>query len=137
MGLYLCVFDGAEEIDGVEVGPYADYNALREFVVRELESGTVGTRFPTFVRHSDCDGEWSVAECQALRTELAQIAAALKTLPAQPFPSKWQGAVAKSLGTSPHDAFESFLDVDGEFLIDRLRHLVELALQHRLPILFQ
>jgi len=58
MGLYLCIFDGEEDVNGVEIGSYADYNALRDYVVRELELGKAGTRFPTFVLHSDCDGEW-------------------------------------------------------------------------------
>jgi len=72
MGLYLCIFDGDEDVDGVEVGAYADYNALRDYIVRDLEAGKVGSRFPTFILHSDCDGEWSVAECQMLQGELAQ-----------------------------------------------------------------
>jgi len=45
VGLYLCIFDGDEEVDGVEVGAYADYNALRDYVVRELETGRAGSRF--------------------------------------------------------------------------------------------
>jgi hypothetical protein len=57
MGLYLCVFDGDEDLEGVEVGAYADYNAVSDFVVRELEAGRLSSWFPTFVLHSDCDGE--------------------------------------------------------------------------------
>ena len=34
MGLYLCIFDGEEDVNGVEIGSYADYNALRDYVVR-------------------------------------------------------------------------------------------------------
>lgn len=77
MGLYLCIFDGDEDVDGVEVGAYAEYNALRDDIVRELEVGRVGSCFPTFVLHSDCNGEWSVTHCQRLQDELAEIAAAL------------------------------------------------------------
>ena len=73
MGLYLCIFDGDEDVDGVEVGAYADYNALRDCIVRELEAGEAGSRFPTFILHSDCDGEWTVAECQRLQGELTEI----------------------------------------------------------------
>jgi hypothetical protein len=137
MGLYLCVFDGDEDLEGVEVGAYADYNALRDFVVRELEGSMLGSRFPTFVLHSDCDGEWSVAECEKLRGELAEIAAELKTRPPVKFASDWQKAVAKSVGLVPQNAFESFIDVDGEFLVERLEKLVDTALKRRLPILFQ
>lgn len=137
MGLYLCIFDGEEDVDGVEVGAYADYNALRDCVVRELEAGRAGSRFPTFVLHSDCDGEWPVAECQKLQDELAEIAAALKQRLAVAFSSDWQKVVAKSVGLNPQNAFESFIDVDGEFLLERLQNLAENALARRLPIVFQ
>jgi hypothetical protein len=137
MGLYLCVFDGDEELDGVEVGSYKDYNTLRDYVVRKLETGKIGSRFPTFVLHSDCDGEWSVADCEKLRSEFTEIEIALKTHPVFPFTSDWQVAVAKSVGLAPQSAFESFIDVDGEFLIERVQHLVDVALKRKLPILFQ
>ncbi len=137
MGLYLCIFDDDEDVDGVEVGTYADYNALRDYIVRELEAGRAGSRFPTFVLHSDCDGEWSVPECQSLQSELGEIAAGLKERPAVAFFSDWQRAVAKSIGLAPQNAFESFIDVDGEFLLERLQNLAKYALERRLPILFQ
>ena len=128
MGLYLCIFDGDEDVDGVEVGAYADYNALRDYIVRELEAGEAGSRFPTLILHSDCDGEWSVAECQRLQDELAQIVAILKERPPIKFPSAWQETVARSVGLRPQNAFESFIDVDGEFLLERLQSLVKNAL---------
>jgi hypothetical protein len=137
MGLYLCVFDGDEEIDGVEFGAYSDFNALRDFIVRELEAGEPGCRFPTFVQHSDCDGEWSIAECERLAVELAEIIAALKSVQARDFASDWQMEVAKSIGLMPRNAFESFIDVDGECVLERLQVLVGKALLRRLPILFQ
>ena len=98
MGLYLCVFDGDEDIDGVEIGPYTDFNVLRDYIIRELEAGKAGSRFPTFILHSDSDGEWSLADCEKLRDELAEIATALKTHPPVKFVSDWQNAVAKSIG---------------------------------------
>jgi len=52
MGLYLCVFDGEEELDGVEVGFYADFGTFRNAVVRHLENGKAGSRFPTLIHHS-------------------------------------------------------------------------------------
>ena len=137
MGLYLCIFDGGEDVDGVDVGSYADFDALRDYVVRELEGGKLGFKFPTFVLHSDCDGEWSFLECEKLHAELAEIASALKARPAIEFVSDWQKAVAKSVGVHPQNAFESFIDVDGEFLLERLQNLVNGALRRRLPILFQ
>lgn len=137
MGLYLCIFDGEEEVDGVELGAYADYNALRDYIVRELEAGQAGSRFPTLVLHSDCDGEWSLADCEKLQRELAEIVMAPTNRPAVKFVSDWQKAVAKSVGLDPQNAFESFIDVDGEFLLERLQGLASSALKRRLPILFQ
>lgn len=137
MGLYLCIFDGDEDIDGVEVGAYSDYNALRDYVVRELEDGRPGSHFPTFVLHSDCDGEWSVAQCQRLESELVEIIAALKERPPNDFASDWQKVVAKSIGLKPQNALESFIDVDGEFVLERLQDLVKKSLERHLPIVFQ
>lgn len=137
MGLYLCIFDGDEDVGGVEVGSYADFGALRDYVARELEAGNPGSRFPTFILHSDCDGEWSPNECERLQSELAQIASALKQRPAIKFSSEWQNTVAKSIGLTPQNAFESFIDVDGEFVIERLQSLINNALKLHLPILFQ
>ena len=130
MSLYLCVFAGEQEMEGVEVGPYSEYNALRRYIVRELEGGAAGSRFPSFVLHSDCDGEWPVEVCRRLHSELAEISGAMRSLP--PVES---GEVAP--GAHPANDFESFVDVDGRFLIDRLIDLVEVALQKGRPILFQ
>lgn len=137
MGLYLCVFDGDEDVDGVEVGPYADFNALRDYIARELEGGKAGARFPMFMLHSDSDGEWALSDCEKLRGELGEITNALKARPAVQFVSDWQKAMAKSIGLVPQNAFESFIDVDGEFLIERLQSLVDGARKRGLPILFQ
>lgn len=137
MGLYLGVFDDGDEIDGVEVGPYADFNALRSYITGVLEQGKAGAKFPTFIIHSDCDGEWSVADCIQLTSELSAIILAMKEKPPEPFVSDWQKYVAKSTGLSPQNAFESFIDVDGEFVLDRILYLVKVALDRKLPILFQ
>ncbi|HEV7693775.1 MAG TPA: Imm70 family immunity protein [Hyphomonadaceae bacterium] len=137
MGLYLAVFDGDDEVDGVELGLYADYNALRDHVVDTLEDERAGSRFPTFVMHSDCDGEWSVSDCRKLTAELATIAAEMKSQPAIPFGSAWQKMVAKSIGLTPGSAFESFIDVDGEFAVERIARLARVAVERNLPIIFQ
>jgi Immunity protein 70 len=137
MGLYLCVFADDEEVAGVEVGPYADYNFFRSYLVKELEGGKPGAKFPTLILHSDCDGEWSVEECKKLAGELDVISEELKRRPPLGFSSEWQQAVAKSIGLVPRSSFESFIDVDGEFLIERMRGLVDVALKEQLPILFQ
>lgn len=137
MSLYLCIYAADREVDGVEVGPYADFNALRDAIAGECGASAAADRYPTLLAHSDCDGEWSPQACVALRRELAAIAAALKQRPAIGFPSEWQREVARSAGLQPRNAFECFIDVDGEFLIERLQHLVDTALRYRLPILFQ
>jgi len=137
MGLYLCVFHIDEELDGVEVGPYADFNALRDYVIFELEAGIAGSKFPTFIIHSDSDGEWSVADSAKLEVELMEIILAMKKKPPMPLVSDWQKAVAKSIGLIPRSAFESFLDVDGEFVLERMHSLTAVSLERQLPILFQ
>jgi hypothetical protein len=137
MGLYLCVFDADEEIEGVEVGSYADFNAIRDYIVKTFEDGIAGSKFPTFIFHFDSDGEWKAEECGKLQAELHQIAELLKTRPPLPFGEVWQQSVARSIGLAPINAFESIIDVDGEFLLNRLEKLVDVALKRRLPILFQ
>lgn len=137
MSLYLCVFENSQELDGLEVGPYADFNGLRNYIVTELEGGKPGSRFPTLILHSDCDGEWSVPDCYSLHRELGIAMAAMEDRPAVAFVSEWQAEVAGSLGLNPRNAFESFLDIDGDFLLARLQELTEFALHHKLPVLFQ
>ncbi|QEX18234.1 hypothetical protein FRZ44_35390 [Hypericibacter terrae] len=137
MGLYLCIFENDEDVGGVDVGSYSDFNVLRDFIVRELETQRAGSRFPTLILHSDCDGEWSVADCEKLRGELAEIIRNLKMRPTVQYASDWQRAVAKSCGLNPRNAFESFIDVDGEFLLQRIQELADLALQRQQPIIFQ
>jgi len=46
-------------------------------------------------------------------------------------------SVARSIGLRPGNAFESIIDVDGEFLLDRLQSLIQTALVHKLTIIFQ
>ncbi|WP_325089070.1 Imm70 family immunity protein [Burkholderia contaminans] len=137
MGLYLCIFDGDEEIEGVEVGPYADFDNLRQYIVRELEGGTPGSRFPVFILHSDCDGEWTAKECTTLGRELEEIIEAMRQQGPVPYSSDWQGDVAKRLGIVPANAFESFVDVDGEFVLGRIRDLASIASQRDRAIIFQ
>ena len=137
MSLYLAVFLDGNDVAGLDLGAYADFNALRDYVGRELESGAPGSRFPTFMLHSDCEGEWTVPDCVHLIAEIRTIAAEMKTRPAVAFPSDWQEAVAHVLALEPRSAFESFLEVDGEFLLERLGELAEAARSLSQPILFQ
>jgi hypothetical protein len=73
MGLNLCIFDGDKEVDGVEVGPYADFDAFRNCVIQELERGNAGSKFPTLILPADSDGRWSPAEAGELKKGLVAI----------------------------------------------------------------
>lgn len=137
MGLYLCAFDDNDELDGVEVGSYADFEFFRSSVTEFLEGGVAGTRFPTLISHSDSDGEWSASECKALRHELMTIVSECQQLPSIQFRVEWQQQVGQSLGLKPASLYESFIDVDGELLFDRLIRLCDVAIERSVPILFQ
>ncbi|HEV3418167.1 MAG TPA: Imm70 family immunity protein, partial [Pirellulales bacterium] len=94
MGLYFCVFDDDEELDGVEVGGYDDFNSFRSAVTGHLEKGRRGSSFPTLILHSDCDGEWTAELCGNLANELQSIKGAFLKLPPVHFESGWQKSVA-------------------------------------------
>jgi len=137
MGLYLCIFDGEDELEGVEVGRYSDFAYFRSTVTELLEEGESASRFPTLINHSDCDGEWSPDECVSLKVELSMISAELRQLPARQFASEWQNEVAATFGLEPSSLYDSFIDVDGEPLLERLIQLCDIAIQKQRPILFQ
>ena len=137
MGLYLCVFDGDEELEGVEVGPYADFNVFRDTVTALVEHGVAGSMCPVLNTHSDCDGEWTAQEAERLLAELAQIEQALQTRPPRPFTVDWKRAVAKTFGITPSTLLDCFFDIDGEPLVERLRALAQVSVSSGQPILFQ
>lgn len=137
MGLYLCVFADDADVDGVDVGSYDDFGAFRELVAETCDPGGYGTRYPVLQMHPDCDGEWSVDECIALRKELTEIAERFQQLPPRPLKSGWQAEVARSPGLAPKNLFEATIDVDGEPLLDRLRELCDVAVKEQAPIVFQ
>lgn len=137
MGLYLCVFDGEEEVDGVDVGAYSDFGCFRDAVTDRLEGGYQGAKYPTLIIHSDCDGEWTPNECAKLEHELESIAASFRELPPTEFNAEWQRKVAKSLSLHPTNLYESFIDVDGEPLLERLLHVCHVAIEKQQAILFQ
>lgn len=139
MGLYLCVFgsdEGDEDLDGIEVGTYDDFDTFREEIHRRLESGADwGAQFPVLLQHSDCDGEWTVDECRALRNELATIRTALAAIDPKPY-TGWQSNAAEHAGHRPTDLGECFIDVDGEILLDRMADLAQLAIKTGRPVTF-
>lgn len=138
MGLYLCVFDGEEELEGVDVGSYEDFGYFRKLIEQRLEGGQGGSKFPVLMLHSDCDGEWTVEEASRLADEIREISKGLEQLaPAEPPPGSWQKALMKQLGLQPRNLAECFIDVDGEPLLERITELCEVAQRSGQPILFQ
>lgn len=138
MGLYLCAFDHADnELDGVEVGSYADFNFFRDAVAAAVESGQAGSLCPVLQNHPDSEGEWSVDEAKLLIKELDLIESTLVNYPPTEFNSAWKGEVAKLSGIAPTNLLDCFFDVDGESLVSRLRGLAEISVKHNAPILFQ
>src|SRR4051794_9166794 len=121
MGLYLCVFDDTDnELEGVEVGSYADFNFFRDAVVATVEDGYAGTVCPVINSHSDSDGEWTSDEASDLLVELAQIAEVMRVHAPVEFNSKWKEEVARTFGIRPETLLDCFFDIDGEPLIERL-----------------
>jgi hypothetical protein len=137
MSLYLCVFDEDEELDGVDMGAYSDFGDFRNTIAKELERGKIGSRFPTLMLHSDCDGQWDVESCEKLESELEVISAEFKERPPKLFFAEWQKNIAKQHGLCPGNLYDCFIDVDGEPLLERLLGLAQLAQRRQLPILFQ
>ena len=141
MGLYLCVFRSDEvddEVDGVEVGSYDDFHDFRLAVAQGLENGQWGSRFPVLMLHHDSDGEWTPGEAVALAGELQVIETEFAALPARGFVAgSWQAKVAGSLGLAPKTLRESFIDVDGELLVERIRELAVTAAKLGVPISLQ
>lgn len=138
MGLYLCVFDrDDEELEGVEVGSYADFNYFRDTVIAVVEKGQAGSVCPVIINHADSDGLWTPTEAAALLGELKTIETVLSANPPADFNSPWKAEVARTFGITPRNLLESFFDIDGEPLTERLKQLAEVAIARQLPILFQ
>ncbi len=137
MGLYLTVFDGDDELDGVEVGTYSDYDVFIQAVIENVENGSKGSVCPILTLHHDSDGEWSSQESQGLRSELLKVRDVLVSMPPISHESPWVSQTMGECDLKPSNAYESFIDVNGEFLIDRLIDLTDLSIGKGLPILFQ
>jgi hypothetical protein len=137
MSLYLCVFDDSDELDGIDVGSYEDFGRFRDAILNEIENGDRGSRFPTLMLHSDCEGEWDVDGCRRLRTELVEVSAALQAIPSVGDLSEWQSKILEETGRRPENRYDEFIDVDGQSLVARLSDLCDQAIRAGLPILFQ
>jgi hypothetical protein len=138
MGLYLCVFDDVDnELEGVEIGSYADFNFFRDAVISSVEKGNAGVVCPVLNNHSDSDGEWASKEAQYLIVELGKVAEVMSQYPPVEFNTEWKKQVAKTFGINPKTLLDCFFDVDGEPLVERLIHLAQVSISSGKPILFQ
>ncbi len=137
MGLNLVIFDGEDEVDSVDVGAYSDFGNFRSAVTTNLEGGVVGSRFPTLMLHSDCDGSWTPKDASALEKELQIISARFRELPPISFQGEWQKGVAEEFGLDPKSLYECFIDVNGDSLLSRLTSLAKLSRERDLAISFQ
>ena len=136
MGLYLCVFRGDEELEGVEVGGYDDFERFR-VTARELDR-RVFRRFSTLSAEVKPNTHWSPREAARLSRELAALGDELRKLPPRPFAQgSWQEQVSRELGRAPTSLYDCFIDVDGEPLVERLLGLCRVSTDAREPILFQ
>jgi hypothetical protein len=137
MGLYLCIFDGGEDVAGLDAAAYGDWALFINAVIAHVEGGQRGSRVPVLTLHSDCDGEWSPAECVELVRALDEIERIFRKLPPEPPRDGWRAEVAKEEGLRFETLYDCFFDVDGENLIERLRGLAKLAQSLDRPIAFQ
>ena len=136
MGLYLCVFREDEELLGVDVGSYDDFERFRD--AARARDRRMFRRYGALRVNMSPTTHWSPREAARLAGELVHLREALRQAPAQPFPSgSWQAARAAELGLAPTSLAECFFDFDGGPLFDRLLELCRVAVEAREPILFQ
>ena len=138
MSLYLAIFDeNEEELDGVEIGSYADFNYFREVIHQYCEKKIYGEYYPNLLLHVDNTGEWDPLQAIELKRELNELSSKTKSLPPIEFNSQWQNDIAKKDGNSPSNLYECLFDVDGTSLIERLEMICETAITEGHPIEFQ
>jgi hypothetical protein len=136
MGLYLCVFREDEELFGIDVGSYDDWERFRGEA--RARDGRVFRRYGTLRVHVSPTTHWSPRDAARLAGELDRLRKALRREPPRPFPpGSWQAELAAERGLAPASLAECFFDVDGVPLFDGLAELCRLALETRQPILFQ
>jgi len=137
MGLYLYIPDGDDELDGVDVGGYADFGAFRDAATAVAENGVPGSVCPVLINHSDCDGEWTPEDSAALLKELQIIETRFRDAPPIELNSDWKKDVARKRGLKLTTLYDCFFDVDGQPLVARIQGLAQLSIVHNLAIRFQ
>ena len=137
MGLYLCVFgpraadqQNVKELAACDVGHYSDFGFFRETIARHAGRA----KYPVLMEHSDCDGEWTVAEMPKLRAELEEISTVFRSLPPEePIGAFEHTAEDREDATSLYDCFH---DVNGTNLFEALIDLCDVGVQYGRPITF-
>ena len=136
MGLYLCVFRDDEEVFGVDVGSYDDWERFRGEA--RARDGRIFRRYGTLRVHVSPTTHWSPRDAPRLAGELSRLREALRREPPRPFPpGSWQAALAAERALAPVTLADCFFDVDGVSLFDGLSELCRVAVEARQPILFQ
>jgi len=137
MGLCLHVFgpspgddEDPDEIAEFDVGHYSDFGCFRDTIARHLDAD----RYPTLMEHSDCDGEWTLAEIPALERELHEIAAKFKKLPPEGPANAFEHTSEYRVGAK--SLYDCFHNVNGDNLFEALLELCSVAKQHKRPITF-
>ena len=117
-----------EEIAECDVGHYSDFGCFRDTIARHLDA----SRYPTLMEHSDCDGEWTLAEIPALERELREIGTAFQRLPPEEPAGAFDHTAEYRQGAG--SLYDCFHNVDGENLFDALLELCAVAKEHGRPI---
>jgi len=137
MGLCLHVFGSSangdedpEEIAGWDLGHYTDFACFRNTIASHLKA----KRYPTLMGHSDCDGEWTLAEIPSLERELREIGDAFRRLPPQEPKGAFEHTAEYRVGAN--SLYDCFHNVDGENLFEALLELCAVARHHKRPITF-
>ncbi len=137
MGLCLHVFgpdtgdeEEPQEIAECDVGHYSDFACFRNTVIRHLDS----RKYPILIEHSDCDGEWTLAEVPALERELREIGGAFKKLPPEEPRDAFEHTAEYRAGAK--SLYDCFHNVSGENLFEALLRLCTIGRKHQRPITF-
>jgi hypothetical protein len=131
MSLYLTILDGDEDVVGWVFGHYSDFGYFRDTIAVRLKS----EQYPILMTHSDCDGEWSVAELPILRRELESIAAEFLRMPPEPPKNAFEHTV--QCRRDARSLYDCFHNVDGENIFEALIALCDEAVRLQKPIVFQ
>jgi hypothetical protein len=129
--MYLCIRgDDGQELAGFEIGSYADFECFREVILRHIPDAL--EHFPLLMQHSECDGEWSTDELEALKDELAEISRRFRLLPAEHLHDAFEETA--HCREHAHTLYDCFHNLDEENLFEALDNLCDQAIDMDRPI---